>query len=589
MKRKYLVLITLALLCGTGCAQKSNNTASGDTFPLPEEARVLKVNGKRGGHLVLALSSHPKTFNPLLADEVENTTLIYQLYPGLMTYNYETFQTELDLAKSLDISEDGLQYTLTLRKGLKWSDGVPFTLEDYLFAYQVLTDPLVIAGAKDSIQQSDGSFPKLEKLSEDTLRFTLSEINPVFVASLWDIKPLPRHTLEAIYKKGDFMKALSVNEDPKNMPVLGPFMIEKFIPDQRLVMVRNPYYHTVDKNGVRLPYYDKVTRVFVPDRNGLLVKFQNGESDMHEVKPEEYDLLKKGEGAGDYKVWDLGPSFTSYYLSVNQNMGHNSAGKPYLSPEKKRLYTDKRFRQALSYAIDREGIVKTVFQGRGSPLTSFVTPADKLWANPNPKKYPYSIQKASELLDKIGIKDSDGDGLREYENGLPVRFVIKTNVENNPRVQMGNLIKQDLRRIGLDASLLPIPGNSLADVIKETRDYDAFMMGWATGIPTDPAMSKNITTSSGRSHYWNLFSPELFPWEKEMDDLVVKNQQSLNLRQRQKYWRDYLAIWEEELPQIMIATPNFYVGVKNKIGNVKPSALPPYYQWNIEELYDKSL
>jgi peptide/nickel transport system substrate-binding protein len=591
MKKLFLTLPVLAILlpltfsCSKG-AKKKNYV---DNIPLPKDVKVFKTRGQRGGSLVLTLPSNPKTFNPLLASSVDDVAIVYQLYSGLATYNYVNADWELDLAKSITSSKDNLRYTIKVREGLKWSDGKPFSLEDILFSYKVLTDPNVNAGAKDTIRQADASFPTLEKIDEETLRFTLKGINPLFETILWDIKILPKHIWESDYSAGNFMKTMTVGTDPSKMVVLGPYMIDKFVADQRLVLKRNPYFYGVDQDGVRLPYYDKIIRVIVPDMNAMSLKFQNGEIDMMEVRPEDYDLLKKGEEANGYKLHDLGPGYSTYYIAVNQNLGTNKAGKPYLSPEKKKLFTDKRFRQAISYALDRQGIVSNAFHGRATPVSSSMSPANKKWASPSPKPYTYNLKKANALLDAVGIVDLDGDGIREYENGLPVNFSIKTNVENNTRVQIGNMLKQDFRKIGLDTTLSPVPFNSLISSIKESRDYDAYILGWGSAVPPDPIMGKNIYLSTGRSHYWNLQSTEVSSWEKEMDRLVMLNQNTTNLRQRQNYWRQYLKIWEEELPQIMIVAPNKYVGIKKKIGNAKPVSLNPYFQWNIEELFDKSL
>lgn len=589
-RRLCALTVAASLLFAAACSQKMNSTASTDPMPVPQDAKQSPITGKKGGHLVLAMAGEPKTYNIFLATDVSSVTYLRSMFPSLIGLDFDSMKDQLELARSLEISSDGKIYTLKIRRGLQWSDGKPFTVDDVLFSYQVMVDPKILTGIKDVFKQSDESYPLLEKLDSETLRFTQKEVNALFTSVIGNLYILPKHHLEKDYLAGNFMQTLLVGSDPKFIPVLGPYMIDSYTPGQRIVFKANPYYWKFDKNGVRLPYIPRVTRLIVPDHNSTLIKFQNGETDMHEVQPSEFDLLKAGEAAGAYTVYDLGPGLNTHFFDLNLGQKKNAKGVPYVDPRKTALFNDKRFRQALSYAIDREGIVKTVFQGRAVPISTLTSPGNKLWKSPTPMAYPYDLNKARALLDEIGIKDKNGDGIREFEDGRPVEFTIKTNTERASRVQMGNLIKQDFAAIGVQANFRPVPFNSLVVSLDDTRDYEGVILGWAGGVPPDPLMSKNIILSSGRSHSWNpeQKSPATL-WEKRMDELILKNQTTTNLKERQKYWWELLKIWEEELPQIMLVADNMSVAIKNKYGNTKPSVMRPYYEWNIEELYDKTL
>lgn len=593
MKRSLKILSVLSLslaLCVACSSHKKGDAASTEGFALPADAKVLSVTGKKGGHIVLPAASNFDSLNPIVTNDIHTHSLLNHLYLPLVDINPITLQEDLALAKSIVASDDKLQFTIQLRRGLQWSDGAPFSADDVLFSYQVMTDPKILSPRKDTFKQADESFPLLEKLDNDTIRFTLKEINAMFIGSLYDFQIIPKHRWEKTYNDGQFMNAMLINEDPKGMPVMGPYMLDEYSTDQRVVLRRNPYFFMVDKEGQRLPYLDKVIYLIVPDFNALLVKFQNGETDMHEVRPEEYDLLKGLESKGTFTLHEIGPGYSTYYFQLNQNTSNSKKGVPYLNPNKKKLFTDKRFRQALSYAMDRSGIVKMVFQGRATAITSLESPANILWRNPHPKEYPYDLAKADALLNEIGIRDTNGDGIREYADGTPVTLTIKTNVENKTRVQIGNMLKQDFRKIGIETSLSPIPWTSLLEVLKSSHDFDAVIAGWASGLPPDPITNKNVTLSSGQSHYW--FPAQEHPatdWEKRMDELVLLNQRTFDLKERQKFWREFLAIWEDELPEIMIAAPNVYAGANKKFGNVKPSPFTPLFEWNLHEIYDTSL
>ncbi len=575
------------------CTKGKDSEPQKDTYPIPEDKIVFDGSGVVGGKLVLPLEANPHTFNPITLSSVAEQKIMYgPLYLSLEGLNLDTMQEEMLLAKSRAISEDGLTYTYVLRKGLRWSDGQPFSIDDVLFTFQVVMDPNILTGVKDLLKHSDNSFPEVMKVDDTTIKFVLKEKNVLFNSAVGSVYIIPKHKWEKSYKEGNFMNSMLVNIDPAEMPTLGPYMFHSFEPDQRLVLIRNPYYFKFDKNGIRLPYLDKIIRIITPDFNATLVRFQNAETDMHEIRPEEFDLIKKDEKRekDPYTVYELGASYDTTHITLNQNPKKNKDGVPFVEPAKLALFTDKRFKQAISYAIDREGIVKTCFHGRATPIYSFTSPANKGWFNVNQKAYLLDLEKSKALLAEIGLKDTNNDGIVEYNDKTPVKLAIKTNSENHTRIQMGNIIKEDLKKIGIDTSMQPVPFNVLVTSLNDTFDYDAVIMGWGSGVPPDPAMSKNIILSSGRSHQWHprQEAPHT-PWEKRMDELITLNLSSLNIDERKKYWFELLDIWGEELPQIMMVSPNMFVAIKNKFGNTKPVSLRPYFDWNVEELYDKTL
>lgn len=588
-RRSFLGLVFLTLLVG-GCTNRQASSGSReDTYPIPEDRIIRDVTGLPGGQIVLSMAGNPSTFNPLLPNGDPDQVLSSLIGATLVNLNLKTMKTELALAKNLTVSDDGLQYTFEIRKGILWSDGHPFTADDVIFTYTVLTDPAVLSSQKSLVQQEDGTFPKLEKIDENTIRFTLNAMNVLFVESIGTMCIVAKHKWEKAYHEGSFMSTMLVNTDPHEIPYLGAFTIDSLTPDQRIVLKRNPHYWVFDKKGLRLPYLDKMVRLIIADENAQLIGFLNGQIDMYAIQADQYDLVKGKEVGGPYTVYDLGPSYNTNYFQVNLNTGVKKNGQPFVPLYKQTFYQDKRFRQALSYAMDRQGLVKTVFQGRATAITSLTSPANKIWRNPHPKAYDHNLTKARKMLEDLGLRDSNNDGVREFPNGEPVRMVIKTNVENKLRIQLGNMIKQDLMKLGIESSLNPVPFNNLVQTIKETRDYDAIIMGWASGVPDDPVMMKNAILSSGRLHGWNPMQEKpATKWEAQMDQLMIQNQSTRDLKKRQKAWWQLLDIWEEELPQIMLVTANTYVAINNKFGNVQPVALRPYYEWNLDEIYDTS-
>ena len=582
-----LGLILLCFACSKGPKIKE---ASQDAYPLSKDAIVFEGTGKRGGTLVLSAAGNPKTLNPLVATDTTSIDLLRPINATLINVDLDTLEYSYPLLKSKEISEDNKIYTFKIREGIRWSDGRPFTVDDILFTYQVLTDPKLPLDLKSTFEQRDKSFPKLKKIDEETIRFTLEDISVLFEAALSNMEILPKHRWEESYKNGTFMNEMLISMDTATFPSLGPYILDKIVPDQRIIYRRNPYYYVVDKSGTRLPYFDRVVRIITPDNNAMLIKFQNGETDMHEVKADQYDLIARNAEKEDYTLFDIGASYTSYWFQVNQNTGKDKDGNPYVDPEKLKFFQDPQFKKALSHATDRKGMIKTVFYERATPLYSITPPADKTWSHPNLKTYPFDLETSRKLLDELGLKDTDGDGIREFPGGKPIRLVMKTNTETNQRVQIGNILKEDFKKVGIDVNYQLVPFNNFISTLMDSFDYDIALLGWGSGIPPDPSEGRNVVLSNGRLHAWNPNQQTpVHVWEKQVDDLMYKNMSTMDLQERQKYWHQILEIWGEELPQIFILTPNVYLAARNKIGNVRPTAFMPYYAWNVEELYDKKL
>lgn len=595
MNKRILLIASLIACCIVWACSSQNHTssqptASHDSFPEPKDKLVKDITGQKGGKLVLSLSGNLDTFNILLTNTVDTqSTLGGYVFQGLVELDPLTMKDIPLLAKEFKISPDGLTYTYTLREGVYWADGTPFTMDDVIFSFELVYDPSLAIGEREMLQNPDGTMPVITRLNDTQIQFKINDINVLFNGAVGSVKILPKHLWGEAHKAGQFAQVMRLNEDPKKIVGTGPFMLDSYTPDQRIVLKRNPYYYEYDKNGERLPYLDKVIRVIVPDLQAVLMRFQNGETDMIEInKPEDVDLLKRDEEKGRYKVYNVGPSYNTTYLMLNQNTRQNSQGKPFVEAKKLKLFSDKRFKQALSYAINRQDIVRTIYYNMATPIYSFTSPANTTWYNPDQKPYPFDLEKAKTLLAEIGLKDSNQDGTLEYEDGSPLTFTLKTNAENNMRIQSANMIKSDFVKLGIDVNLAVIPFNSIIENMSSNYDFDAVLMGWGTSVPPDPVMSKSTILSSGNNHNWNpkQASPQT-EWEKNMNDLMHKNQSHIDVNERQKAWFEILKIWGEELPQIMILSPNVNVAVRNHLGNVKPISLRPYFDYNMSEIYIK--
>jgi len=220
------------------------------------------------------------------------------------------------------------------------------------------------------------------------------------------------------------------------------------------------------------------------------------------------------------------------------------------------------------------------------PITCFVSPANKVWYTDDTEKYPYDPERARQLLNEIGIRLRMGETIARDDQGHPVRFIINTNSNRPYRVNIATSIRSNLSQIGIDADVRPIDPNLLTDKLNSTRDFEAIVLGWQSGAPPDPAVSKNALMPGGEQYY--AFPRETGPftdWEERLRQLIAQNSRETELLARQKSFWQAMRIWSEYLPEIDLVASEYFVAAKNRIGNLKPSALPTYTYWNIEELY----
>ena len=591
-----LVTGLLVISACSACRNGSTNAATGRPDPpflgdLSPDAQVDDIStGNYGGTLILATPSNPKSFNPVLALETSSLWIIGDtIYKSLTGYDNYLQKDVPGLASSWDTSPDGRTWTFHLRKGVRWSDGEPFTADDVIFTLEATFDPKLASPNRDLLLNLDGSAPEFRKVDDYTVELRFKEVNPYVIAALNQVFLAPKHKYEQAYKAGDFTKTLSVSTDPKDVIGLGPYRLESYVPDQKVVLVRNPYYWKVDKDHNRLPYFDRVIFLIVPNNNTWALKMINGEIMMHhQIFPENVDSIKKGEQKGDYKVEDLGVSANVNYVAFNQDTGKDANGKPHVDPAKLAWFRDKRFRQAVSYAIDREGMIRTALGGHGIPVYDLDTPANKIWFSDDTMKYPYDPEKAKALLKEMGIWDRNGDGIAQDSGGREVRFNLFTNGNNDVKVNMGTAIQANLKKVGIEVNFQPIDFNQLQAKLFTTRDFDAVIGTWQASVPPDPVGSRNIIMPTGVSYV--AFPEQKEPstdWERELAQSMNLCSTTLDLAARQKYYRDAMKIWSENLPEIDLIAANYFVAAKNNIGNFKPSVLANFTYWNIDQLYLK--
>ncbi|PQV63925.1 peptide/nickel transport system substrate-binding protein [Abditibacterium utsteinense] len=558
------------------------------------------VPGKYGGTFTDTQLSDPKTFNIWVSADAGSTSAASPLLSSLIERNMYTLEWQSALCELPTVSADGKTWVFKLKDGLKWSDGVPMTADDIIFTLDVIFDEKVQTNMRESMKidvpDGKGGFKrepfKYRKIDARSVEFKL----PVPYAPARDILsivPAPKHVLEAAYKKGGdigFTPAWGVDADPKTLVSSGPWIMTSYVPGQRIVYGRNPHFWRKDKDGRQLPYLERLVSIIVPDINTQTLKFLGNETDVLGVPQNDYQTVKKQEKTKDFTLRNLGPTDNTSYFSFNLNMKSQPAKA---NPQLFKLFNDVRFRRAISHAIDRDKIARNVYRGLARPGYGPETPANKLFYNAETPRFDFNLDKARALLQEIGLKDGNGDGILELSNGQPVKFSVLTNVENKLRVGQGTIITDDLKKIGVDATLTPLNFNALISRVDNQVlpnkpyppfNWHAIILGFTGGI--EPHNGVNIWRSSGNLHQWEPYQTKpTRPWEAEIDTLFRQGAQQLDEKKRQTIYFDWQRIVGEEQPLIYTVVPDSLIALRNRFGNVKPSATGGV-TWNQYEMFD---
>jgi peptide/nickel transport system substrate-binding protein len=518
--------------------------------------------GVEGGELKRSLSADAKTLNPVMAQETSSTAIIGMLFNGLTKTNVKTLLPEPDLAEKWEVNKDGTVWIFHLRDA-KWFDGKPVSADDVVFTYnQIYYNPNIPSSAKDVLTVEGKPF-KVEKVDDKTVKFTLPKPFAVFLNAV--SQPiLPKHILEKSVKEGKFPSTWTVNTNPTQIIGTGPYKLVKYVQGQYVIYERNPYYWEKDEKGQKLPYIVSVKSQIIKDPDVSLVKFLSGESDIYGVRATDLSKLLENAKKGDYTIYNLGATPSTLFLFFNQNP------KAPIEKYKLKWFQNTKFRQAISYAVDREGIKNIVYNGLATPIYTAVTPADRRLYDENYyPKYPYNLQKAKEILLSIGFKEGK-DGYLYDNEGHKLSFTLITNAGNKEREAIGNILKEDLRKIGIEVNFQGLDFNNLVSKLMSNYDFEAVIIGLTGSM--DPYFSQNVWLSSGHMHMWNPKQQKpATDWEAEVDRLFNLAAVELDQNKRDELYKQAFKIIGEQQPMIFIVAPQEMVAVRNKLKNVFPT------------------
>jgi len=542
--------------------------------------------------------------NMLVANTRDTRLMTLYSNARLIVYD-DQFKLQADILESYE-AKDGREFTLKLRAGHKWSDGKPFTTEDFRFFWEDVANNSELSPSGPSVELLvDGKPPKVEIVDERTIRYSWDKPNPYFIESQARAAPLflfrPAHYLKTLHgkytpeeeilkvHKGSRWANIFRRQDAMygnsnvDMPTLNAWKLMTPPPSQRFVFERNPYYYRVDEKGVQLPYLDKVTFTVVA-ANLIPAKAGLGESDLQPryLGLSDYTFLRDAAKKSGVKVllWEKGSgSEVAFYPNLNAN-----------DETWKKLNRDVRFRRALSLAVDREELNEVVYSGMAKPSANTIMPRSPLFKPEYGTKWAtHDVKTAEKLLDELGLDKKGSDGVRLLPNGQPALIVVEHTSEKADEVDAMTLVRDHWKKVGIRIELKP----QTADNFRlRTSSGEAIMTAYAgvtTSAPTvdtSPREFAPVMLGGLQWPKWGLFieskgkQGEACDSEegKKLLELLHQWERSTDDAERRKAWDEILAVNAEQV--FSIGTVNAVrqpLTVGKKVRNVPEKG---YWAWD---------
>ena len=518
---RLCVLVLCVLLLGI-----APTAARGQADP-PEDALAVHLGvpgqpyemcqpGKQGGTFTYAGYANPSSWNPVVTAEAGIINICSFFLMGMINDYGATGEMYGELAKSWEVSEDETEIIFHLRRGLTWSDGVPFTADDVLFTYNDLhLNEDVNSGLRGALRLPKGGFPIIEKLDDHTVRVSASEPFRPLLGYMGALI-LPKHILAQYVHKlnpqvapGTFNTVWTADTPPELLVGLGPFLLERFDYDQHIVFKRNPYYYHFDQNGCRLPYLDTLVLRIDKNIDITLLSFLSGAVDAVLLRGPDLPFMLPKAATQGFMVYLGGAETGARLLALNQDAADENL---------RWLFRQFAFRRAVAQSIDKEAVVDLVYAGQAVPV----------WL-PTPRQSPFYVRRegyagelreaevgfpefdldeARRLLDECGIVDTDRDGVREFEDGRPVEFTLNWPVESSSWSQSAQIYATDLEKIGVRVILDALNWNTLVGNLF-AGDWEAILIGLDYGLDPHNALSAHSPLIRGFTFGTSLLRKEM--------------------------------------------------------------------------------
>ena len=517
-KMAYSIFLLLILLTGA--------CSNGHETDLPGVDQTLVP--AFGDTFIEASIGDASTLLPVLASDSASSSINSLLYNGLVRYDKD-LQIEGELAESWEIAEDNLTITFHLHRNVKWHDGYPLTAADVKFTYDLYVDPKTPTAYAEAFKQ----VTHVE--APDPYTFVVHYAKPYAPALIsWATAIHPQHLLEG--------KDITKSELGRKPVGTGPYRFVEWRSGEKIVLEANPDYFEGE------PYIKRVVYRIIPDSSTQFLELQTGSLDFMGLSPLQYD-----------RQTDT-PAFRRLYNKYRYlNFGYTYLGYNLKKP----LFQDKRVRQALAYAINKQEIIDGVLLGYGAAATGPYKP-DTWVYNPDVPKYTYDPDHARQLLADAGWTDSDNNGILD-KNGAELSFTIVTNQGNDLRSKTGEIIQRRFKEVGVDVKLRIIEWATFLKEFINPGNFDATILGWTGGPEPDQYNIWHSSKTGPRELNFIGFK------NAEVDRLLEEGRRTFDLQQRKAYYDRFQYILAEEQPYTFLYVADALPAVSKRFRGIKPA------------------
>lgn len=515
---KLIMIVALAALAG--CAQDKGTSA--DAPPIKQ--------------LVYGMNTEIEKVNPVLDESQEIDTLLFR---GLTKPDKDN-QVTPDLAESWEISDDQLSYTFTLRQDATWQDGEPVTAKDVKFTFDQIQNP----ETNTPISGEFNEIASVEIVSDFEVKMTLHRPFPPLLDKL-KIGIVPEHLLQ-----GEDLHTTEFNQHPIGN---GPFQLKSWGADHTITLERNDAYYGP------APKLDEVVFKAVPDANTRMIQLKTGEIDLALVNPNQLAGMKEND---PYTVHEIP---TADYRAIMYNFDLP-------------LFQDKRVRQAMSYAINRDDLVKGILAGKGEAAYG---PLQNSWAGTSNKAgYTYNPEKAEQLLAEAGwLKDQDGVLTKD---GQRFEFELVSPIQDTVRVSLANVVSEQLKPFGIIATPKPVDQNAV-----QYDGEEALIIGWGSEFDPDDHTYRLFHSSEIGDGQYNFGSYQ----NSKVDDLLLQARTATDLDERKALYHQFQEELTIDPPYNFLVYLQALYGVNDQVSGISTRTLGHHgfgVLWNIEE-WDKEI
>jgi peptide/nickel transport system substrate-binding protein len=566
---------------------------------LPKTPSVAKFTGERQA------GRHGGELRTLIGRARDVRLMVAYGYARLVAYN-EKLELEPDLLESFEVQDERV-FTLRLRQGHKWSDGNPFTAEDFRYWWEDVANHKDLAPSGPPIEMLvDGEAPKFEVVNQTTVRFSWSKPNAFFLPRMAGASPLfvfrPSHYLKKFHVKhaseaelneragGTRNWAATHNKqdnlyefDNPDLPTLQPWINVTRPPATRFRFDRNPFFHRVDEAGRQLPYIDRVIMTQASPQL-IAAKAGAGEVDLQarNIQLSNYPFLKEGEKRNNYAT-HLWREAKGSHVALFPNLNNND-------PEWRKLFRDVRFRRALSLGIDRGLINQSLYFGLAIESANTVLPESPLFKDGYQSKWTdFDLRQANRLLDEIGINKKNSEGIRLLPDSRPIEIVVETAGENEEEIDVLQLIKDTWAKAGIKLFIKPSQREVFRNRIFAGETQMSVWTGLENGRPTPDASPIELAPLAQHAYQWpkwgQFYETKGQAGEKPDMDVAVKLVQlndawnnAKSVKDRERIWHEMLTIHADQVFTIGIVSAVMQpIVVRNTLRNVPKEAM---YSWD---------